>query len=344
MSQERFDPQYLAYLQRVRDSARALPLPNEPIPASARVCWYCVARGDLNEALNEISIQGHSQLKSYDEAINRLQSVKDREVDIVSEKEFMAIKEELNRETLTAELLEAEYLDLEKQLELEMVEVSALNESHLAAQNRVTIAQEALDSVEVKLRECKLQIDAMPRSIHELWSDFFPIEDHLTYATIHGTPLACLSKGEGETWSSTSRDALNVTAAMILTTTLLGRLTTLITSPAADLLRDRPYRILTTPTSIESRTGNPRTSFTLIPFVNDKPQTESWTRGLRLLADYIALLFKCLSQKPVHSLPSSSDGDSFYLLDPSRPDIWNKKMRHLLLNVLALRNLRFPPS
>lgn len=302
-----------------------------------------MARGDVNEALNEIAIQGQTQLKSYDEAVSRLQMLKDKEVEDVSELEFQEVEEALRRELLAAEMLDAETLALEQQLEREMRETELIQESYLAAQNRVSVAQQTLESIEVRLRECKIQADAMPRSMHELWSDFFPIEDHFTYATIHKVPLAYSPKGEAEPWSSTNKDAQNITSALILATTLLGRLTTLISYPASDLLRDRPHRILTTPTCIESRTGNPRATFPLIPFVNDKSTGESWSKGLRALADYIALLFTCWSQSPPHPLPTSSDGDSYYALDLLKADPWNEKMRHLLLNVLALRNLRFPP-
>lgn len=301
-----------------------------------------MARGDLNEALNEIAIQGQLQLKSYDEAANRLQLVKDREVEEVTEKEFQEVEEALKRELMQAELLEAETLMLEQQLELEMRETDAMQESYLAARNRVSIAQQTLESIEVRLSECRIQTDAMPRSMHEIWSDFFPIEDFKSYATIHGIPLACLSKSDADPWSSTCRDVQNISAAMVLTTTLLGRLTTLVAPPASDMLRDRPYRILTTPTSIESRSTPPK-SFPLLPFVNDKSQGETWAKGIRCLADCVSILFKCWSQIPPHPIPSTSDSDSYYALDVSKPDAWNEKMRHLLLNSLALRNFRFPP-
>lgn len=331
--------QHATYLQRVRESARALAGSMEEFPPAAEVCWYCVAQGDLNEALNEIAIQNQSQLKALGELSNRLDKYQQLGDQDVSEVDMQRAEEALKTEREMAMILEEECNALEMQLEMEMRETAKFTESYLAAHNSVTMAQDTLESLKNKLENCEMQIQAMPRSVHEIWSDFFPIEDKLDHATIHGVPLAYLPTNEA--WNANSKNVKNISAALTLLASLLGRLTTLFPFPP-EAMQNRPYRILTTPACMESRTGSPRTSFSLLPVIGDKPQP-TWSKALRLLSDYVAMLFRCWNQNPTHQLPNESDGDSYFELDTTKASQWNEKMRFLLLNVCTLRDLRFPP-
>jgi hypothetical protein len=345
---EPFDPQRIAYRQRVRKSAQTLVAPNEAIPASLDVCWHCIARGQLNEALNEITIQGLSERSAYDEVIKQLDGPKTQKTPSVSERKLLEMEETIRHELLMAEMLDVEYNEVEAQLKTAIDQNSKTMKSVLTLKNAVSMARDAIDSVEVKIVDLNYQIEAVPKSPFALWDEFFKIEDHLTFASIRNIPLAYQAAPTGlnssltasSSWNAASQDAQNIASSMILISSLVGRLTNTLPPPLSEFIRDRPYRILTTPTVVETRSATPRINYPLIPFINDKFQ-ENWYKAIKILADSVALIYRHWKQPPPHPLPDTSE-ETYYILDLAKPNQWNEKMRYLLLNIKNLIVLRFP--
>lgn len=335
----------------MRHSAQTLISLNESVPESLEICWHCLARGDLHEALNEITAQGLMQRKAYDEASERLEN--EETVD-VSEHELLELEEALNHELEMAAILDEEYRSVENDLKAALAENASFQKTTLMHRNGLLMAQNALESIESKVYNLNQQLSVIPKSTLGLWEDFFQIEDHHSFASICGVPLAyrptfdnelmkSRSPSEASPWNATNWDAQCISAAMTLASALLGRLTNTLPPPPSDFMLDRPYRVLTTPTSIETRNAQPRLSYSLVPFVNGKLQ-DTWPKALRLFADSVSLIFRHWKQPPPYHLPSPGSEDAFYALDFSKSHQWNEKMRFLLLNIKHLVTLRFPPS
>ena len=340
------DAKRVAYMQRVRKSAQTLISSQESVPHSLQVCWRCIGNGHLNEALNDITLERLIQRSAYDEATEKLDKFVSPEV---SERELLEMEEALRQELSMAEVLHAEYGAVEAELKAVEEENTKFRKTWLTLRNGIQMTQGALESVEVRLASVLAQLEAIPKSTLAMWEDFFKIEDHLTWVSVCGVPLAydpvsvleTPSPSISTTWQAGDSNAQCISAAITIVSALVGRLTNTLPAPPSDFILDRPWRILTTPTSVESRNANPRITYSLLPFVSGKFQ-ENWHKALKLLADSVSLLFRHWKQPPPHPLPEPGADEAYYILDLKKPSQWNEKMRVLTLNVKQLIALRFP--
>ena len=345
-----FYPLRTAYRQRVRVSALTLVPLDKPHPASMDVCWYCLDHGDLNEAINEITIQAFLQGETFDEVIAKLKTPKPDESAVVSEHELLELEDTLRREMLLAEMLESEHMDVEMQLKTAVATHTVSLKTCASVKHGVQLAQDSLTSLEVKLSDLERQLKLIPTSDYEIWEQFFQIEDHFTFATICGIPLACNPStfdtstlaSSSTVWNASKQDAQNISAAMVMVSCLLGRLMNSLPTARPDWFEKRRYRVVTTPAAVETRSSGAEAKqvFHLTPFVNEKET--NWHKGLLLLAELVALMYRYWKQAAPYQIPESLDSN-YYVLDLTKPHQWNEKMRQLLLSIKQLIALRFPP-
>lgn len=338
-----------AYRQRVRKSAQTLVTFEKPYPESMDVCWSCLDRGDLNEAINEVTIQAFLQGETYDEVLEKLKNSKNEESVVVSEQELVALGATLRREMHLAEMLEAERLELEKQLKAATDKHSKFTKTLLSVKHSVQMSYDSLLSLDVRLADIEKQVRQVPTSDYALWEQFFKIEDHLTFASICGLPLAFNPYQSDTTasvlsWNTSSIEVQNISAAMVLVSSLLGRLMNNLPTARPEWFDKRKYRVVTTPAAVEMRTSGSeqRQVYHLTPFFNEKEiSAAAWQKALLLLSDLIALMYRYWKCPPPYPFPQITE-TMYYALDLARPNQWNEKMRQLLLSLKQLIALRFP--